>query len=110
MSQFSKQNSEIPTLKIPTTESLKDTYDRVIPFYKNRIFPEIKNGKNVLIAAHGNSLRAFCKYLFNISNEKINQLEIPTGNPMHIKLDSSCSKVINAFYLDEKRKEKIFLN
>ena len=110
LSQFSKQNSEIPSLKIPATESLKDTYDRVIPFYKNRIFPEIKNGKNVLIAAHGNSLRAFCKYLFNISNEKINQLEIPTGNPMHIKLDSSYSKIINAFYLDEKRKEKIFFN
>ena len=44
--------------------------------------------ENIIISAHGNSLRAFCKYLFNISNEKINSLEIPTGNPMHIKLEN----------------------
>ena len=110
LNQFSKQNSEIPDVKIPTTESLKNTYDRVIPYYKEIIFPQLKNGKNVLIAAHGNSLRAFCKYLFNISNDKINQLEIPTGNPMRIKLDPSCLKSKDAFYLDEKRKQKILIN
>ena len=110
LTQFSKQNYKIPVSKIPTTESLKDTYNRVILYYKKNVFPQIKNGKNILIAAHGNSLRAFCKYLFNISNEKINLLEIPTGNPMCINLDLSKSKNINAFYLDEKRKEKIFIN
>ena len=110
LNQFSKQNSEIPDEKIPTTESLKNTYDRVIPYYKEIIFPQLKKGKNVLIAAHGNSLRAFCKYLFNISNDKINQLEIPTGNPMRIKLDSSCLKRKDAFYLDKKRKQKILIN
>ena len=110
LNQFSKQNSEIPYEKIPATESLKNTYDRVIPYYKEIIFPQLKKGKNVLIAAHGNSLRAFCKYLFNISNDKINQLEIPTGNPMRIKLDSSCLKSKDAFYLDKKRKQKILIN
>ncbi|MBV68217.1 MAG: phosphoglyceromutase [Pelagibacterales bacterium] len=110
LNKFNKQNSKIPSLKIPTTESLKNTYDRVIPYYKETVLPQIANGKNVLIAAHGNSLRAFCKYIFNISNEKINQLEIPTGNPMRIRLDSSCLKSIDAFYLDEKRKQKIFVN
>ena len=68
------------------------------------------NGKNILIAAHGNSLRALCKYLFNISDEKINMLEIPTGNPLLITFDTSCSRIIDANYLDEKRKEKLFLN
>ena len=110
LNQFNKQNIEIPNSKTPVTESLKDTYDRVIYFYKNNIFPEILNGKNILIAAHGNSLRALCKYLFNISDEKINMLEIPTGKPLLITFDTSCSRIIDANYLDEKRKEKLFLN
>jgi 2,3-bisphosphoglycerate-dependent phosphoglycerate mutase len=55
---------------IPFTESLKDTYDRVIPFYENEIKKNLKENKNVLISAHGNSLRALCKYLFNISDKK----------------------------------------
>ncbi len=110
LKKFSKQNLEIQSIKIPTTESLKNTYDRVVPYYKERVFAQIANGKNVLIAAHGNSLRALCKYLFKISDEKITKLEIPTGNPMRVKLDSSCMKSISAFYLDEKRKQKIFVN
>ena len=52
-----------------------------MPFYEKEIFKHIKN-ENVLISAHGNSIRALCKYLFNISNQKINELEIPTGNPL----------------------------
>ncbi|PPR16140.1 MAG: 2,3-bisphosphoglycerate-dependent phosphoglycerate mutase, partial [Alphaproteobacteria bacterium MarineAlpha9_Bin3] len=73
---------------IPNTESLKDTYDRVIPYFDKNIKPKIIDEKNIIIAAHGNSLRALCKLLFNISNENINKLEIPTGNPLLVKLDS----------------------
>ena len=110
LNEFSKLNSKIPIDKIPKTESLEDTYYRVLGYYKNKIVPEIKNGKNVMIAAHGNSLRAFCKFLFNISNEKINSLEIPTGNPMCINLEKSTTNPSDAYYLDKNRKEPILVN
>ena len=94
---------------IPNTESLKDTYDRVIPYFDLNIKTKIIDGKNIIIAAHGNSLRALCKKLFNISNDKINELEIPTGNPLVINLDAGL-KVLNAFYLDGNRKQKLIIN
>ena len=73
---------EIPVEKIPDTESLKDTYERVIEFYHRKINDKIDN--NILISAHGNSIRALCKYLFNLDNSEISKLEIPTGNPLLI--------------------------
>ena len=74
----------IPQDRIPSTESLKDTYERVINFYKKKI--EIVNDKNILISAHGNSIRALCKYLFDLDNGEVSKLEIPTGNPLLIEL------------------------
>ena len=68
---------DIPRDKIPDTESLKNTYKRVISYYTKNIEPIIKNGKNVLISAHGNSLSAICKKLFKISDKNIAKLEIP---------------------------------
>ena len=94
---------------IPNTESLKDTYDRVIPYFDKNIKPKIIDEKNVIIAAHGNSLRALCKLLLNISNDKINELEIPTGNPLLIKLDSQL-KPIHVNYLDSTRAQNIIIN
>tara|TARA_Y100001936_G_C15698953_1_gene469916 strand:- start:83 stop:586 length:504 start_codon:yes stop_codon:yes gene_type:complete len=90
----------IPNEKIPDTESLKNTYERVIPFFKEKI--EKKLSENVIISAHGNSIRSLCKYLFDISNEEISKLEIPTGNPLVLKFDKNI-KLLNAKYLDEKR-------
>ena len=90
-SLFSPLNESIPAGMIPFTESLKDTYERVIPYYEKEIQKNIQGNKNVLISAHGNSLRALCKYLFNISNQKINELEIPTGNPLVIDFDDQIS-------------------
>ena len=107
LKSFSELNNLIPNNKIPRTESLKDTYNRVINYYNDNILSFIKNNKIVLIAAHGNSLRALCKYLFNISNEKINKLEIPTGNPMVIDFSNSL-EVQDAYYMDEKRAMPIF--
>ena len=94
---------------IPNTESLKDTYDRVIPYFNIHIRPKILADKNVIIAAHGNSLRALCKLLFNISNENINELEIPTGNPLLVELSSDLN-FISANYLDETRAQTIIKN
>ena len=91
---------DIPKEKIPDTESLKDTYDRVIPYFKKNI--EKKIDENVMISAHGNSIRSLCKFLFGISNEEISKLEIPTGNPLLIKFDNN-KKVKGASYLDKKR-------
>ena len=94
---------------IPFTESLKDTYDRVVPFYESEINKNLKDNKNVLISAHGNSLRALCKYLFNISDTKINELEIPTGNPLVIDFDQNLA-IKDIQYLDASREKPIITN
>jgi 2,3-bisphosphoglycerate-dependent phosphoglycerate mutase len=109
LENFSPLNNGIPKNKIPLTESLKNTYERVIPFYDMEINKNLKNGKNILISAHGNSLRALCKYLFKISDTKINELEIPTGNPLIIEFDNQL-KIQKYFYLDASRAKKIIFN
>ena len=96
----------IPEDKIPSTESLKDTYERVIDFYKKKI--EIINDKNILISAHGNSIRALCKYLFNLDNDVISKLEIPTGNPLLIEVNGD-KKVLSAKYLDSGRAKDLLV-
>ena len=106
---FSSLNSSIPQEMIPLTESLKDTYNRVIPFFESKIKPDLLNNKNIIIAAHGNSLRALCKKLFNISNQKINELEIPTGNPLVIEFNHSL-EIKDIKYLDKSREKPIITN
>ena len=96
----------IPQDKIPSTESLKDTYERVIDFYKQKI--EIINDKNILISAHGNSIRALCKYLFNLNNNEISKLEIPTGNPLVIEMNNE-KKILGAKYLDSNRAKDLLV-
>jgi 2,3-bisphosphoglycerate-dependent phosphoglycerate mutase len=98
---------DIPIKKIPDTESLKDTYERVINYYESEIKNKIKNG-NILISAHGNSIRALCKFLFKLDNNKISSLEIPTGNPLLIKLDSN-QKIIECRYLDVSRAKDLLV-
>ena len=92
---------EIPINKIPDTESLKDTYERVLEFYKQEIENKISNS-NILISAHGNSIRALCKYLFKLDENQISKLEIPTGNPLLITLDDN-RKITDCKYLDNER-------
>jgi len=92
---------EIPMDKIPDTESLKDTYERVLEFYKQEIENKISKN-NILISAHGNSIRALCKYLFKLDENQISKLEIPTGNPLLINLDEN-KKITDCKYLDSKR-------
>jgi len=108
-SLFSPLNTSIPQDMIPFTESLKDTYNRVVPFFESKIKPDLQNNKNIIIAAHGNSLRALCKKLFNISDQKINELEIPTGNPLVIEFDQSL-EVKDIKYLDKSREKPIITN
>ncbi len=108
-SNFSPLNSSIPIGMTPLTESLKNTYERVIPFYDNEIKKNLLISKNILISAHGNSLRALCKHLFKISDKKINDLEIPTGNPLTIEFDNNL-EIQKYFYLDKTRAKPIIFN
>ena len=109
LSRFSPLNNKIPKDRIPLTESLKNTYERVIPFFNTEIKKNLKESKNILISAHGNSLRALCKYLFRFSDTRINELEIPTGNPLVIEFNEKL-KVQKYFYLDDSRAKKIIFN
>lgn len=86
---------------IPLTESLKLTVDRFLPFWHDTIAPTIKSGNKVIIAAHGNSLRALVKYLDNVSEEEIVKLNIPTGVPLVYELDKNL-KPIKHYYLGDQ--------
>jgi 2,3-bisphosphoglycerate-dependent phosphoglycerate mutase len=86
--------------ELPLTECLKDTVARFMPYWEEMIAPTIKSGKKVLIAAHGNSLRALVKYLDNISEEEIVGLNIPTGIPLVYELDEDL-KPIKHYYLGD---------
>ena len=99
---------DIPKENIPDTESLRDTYERVIQFYKNEIQNKLLDNKNILISAHGNSIRALCKYLFKLDKDKISLLEIPTGNPLLIDLDISLN-IKECFYLDKERAKNLLV-
>jgi len=72
----------------PGGESLKNTYDRVVPYFKEKVLPQLESGKNILIAAHGNSLRSLVKYIENISEEDILKFEIATGEPLFYEFKS----------------------
>ena len=95
-----RRYADLDPKDIPTTECLKDTVDRVVPYFEEEIAPKIKAGKRVLIAAHGNSLRALVKHLDNISDDDIVNLNIPTGMPLIYKLDENL-KPISKQYLGD---------
>jgi 2,3-bisphosphoglycerate-dependent phosphoglycerate mutase len=98
----------IPKKNIPDTESLKDTYNRVIDYYKNEIENKLVDETSVLVSAHGNSIRALCKYLFKLDEIKISKLEIPTGNPLFININSK-NIITNCKYLDKDRAKDLLV-
>ena len=87
---------------LPDTESLKTTLERVEPYWRSEIAPQLTGGRTILVAAHGNSLRAIVKLLFGVSDDAIVGVEIPTGNPLVVQLDDAL-KPTTARYLDESR-------
>ncbi len=93
---------------IPDTESLKDTYERVVKYFKENIENKIKKNKNILISAHGNSIRSLCKFLFELNEKQITKLEIPTGNPMIIEFDKN-QKILKCFYLEKERAQDLIV-
>ncbi len=92
--------ADLKPAEIPLTESLKDTVARFLPYWHDTIAPTVKSGKKVLIAAHGNSLRALVKYLDNISDKDIVELNIPTGIPLVYELDDNL-KPVRHYYLGD---------
>ena len=98
---------DIPNSLLPDTESLKDTYDRVIKYFKDEIQKKLIN-QNILISAHGNSIRALCKYLFKLDNKQITELEIPTGNPLLIEMNKD-SNINKCEYLDKERSKNLLV-
>ncbi|MBT3216868.1 MAG: 2,3-diphosphoglycerate-dependent phosphoglycerate mutase [Candidatus Marinimicrobia bacterium] len=87
--------------ELPASECLKDTVERFLPYWHDQIAPDVKSGKRILIVAHGNSLRALVKYLDNISDEEIVDLNIPTGVPLVYELAEDL-KPINHYYLGDQ--------
>ena len=96
----------IDTKDLPLTESLKDTSQRVLPYWHETIAPVIQSGKKVVISAHGNSLRALVKYLDNISDEEILNLNIPTGIPLVYELDMNLKPVKSDYLADPEEVRK----
>jgi 2,3-bisphosphoglycerate-dependent phosphoglycerate mutase len=95
-----RRYADVPPAQLPLTESLKDTVARFLPYWHERIVPEVRAGRRVVIAAHGNSLRALVKYLDGVSEEEIVGLNIPTGIPLVYELQDDL-KPIRHFYLGD---------
>lgn len=98
--KFDRRYASLTPEQLPATESLKITLERVLPYWTSTLAPEIKSGKRVLVVAHGNSIRALVKYLDNISEAEITELNIPTGLPLVYELDADL-KPIKHYYLGD---------
>ena len=98
---------KLPKEVIPDTESLKDTYERVYKYFKEEIQEKLHK-ENILIVAHGNSIRALCKYLFQLDNDQISKLEIPTGNPLIVEFNEKLN-IKNSKYLDKERSKSLLV-
>ena len=98
-----RRYAHVPREALPTGESLKMTLERVLPYWRGTIEPGLLEGQNTLICAHGNSIRALVKSLFEVSDDNIVKVEIPTGNPLLIAFEPGSLTIKSAQYLDEER-------
>ncbi len=98
--RFDRRYSNLTKEELPACESLKDTVARMLPYWHSTIAPAVKSGQRVLVAAHGNSLRALVKYLDNVSDQEIPELNIPTGIPLVYELDEEL-KPVTHYYLGD---------
>jgi len=104
--RFNPRYKNLAPNEIPSTESLKDTLARVLPYWESRIAPELKANHNVLVVAHGNSLRALVKMLDSMSDQDIVEFNIPTGVPLLYELDNKLAKVSSRFLGDPEAIKK----
>jgi 2,3-bisphosphoglycerate-dependent phosphoglycerate mutase len=101
-----RRYQDVPPSELPLTESLKDTVARFLPYWDEAIAPQIRAGRRVLIAAHGNSLRALVKFLDDVSDQDIVELNIPTGIPLVYELDSGLRPIRHAYLGDPEAAKK----
>jgi 2,3-bisphosphoglycerate-dependent phosphoglycerate mutase len=104
--RFDRRYGGLTPEQLPRCESLKDTVARMLPYWHSTLAPMVKSGKRVLIAAHGNSLRALVKYLDNISEAEIPELNIPTGIPLVYELDANLRPIRSYYLADEETVKK----
>lgn len=95
-----RRYNDLSDAEIPLTECLKDTVERFVPYWENEIAPKVRDGKRLIIAAHGNSLRALVKYLDGIADQEIVKLNIPTGVPLVYELNAQLKPIKN-YYLGD---------
>lgn len=93
---------DIDKRHLPVTESMKDTIERVVPYWNKEIVPLLKEGKKIIVSSHGNTMRALMKYLDNIAEDKITEVNVPTGFPLVYELDSNL-KPIKSYYLGDPK-------
>ncbi len=99
--------AKVPADQRPNTESLKMTLDRVMPYWRETIHPRIVAGENLVIAAHGNSIRAILKHIFQLNEDQVLALEAPTGNPLVVEFAEGAGQILSARYLDADRAQPI---
>ncbi len=104
--RFDRRYASLTKEQLPACESLKDTVARMLPYWHSTIAPTVKTGQRVLVSAHGNSLRALVKYLDNISDEAIPELNIPTGIPLVYELDAELKPITHYYLGDEESVRK----
>ncbi|MEL7029131.1 MAG: 2,3-diphosphoglycerate-dependent phosphoglycerate mutase [Pseudomonadota bacterium] len=106
--KFDPRYANVDPALLPPTESLKTTLDRVLPFWSDTLRPDLAEGRNLIVAAHGNSIRALAKHLMGISDADIPGLEVPTGNPLLFELDFAPETVVRSVrYLDPERASEL---
>lgn len=105
--RFEARYAEVPDNELPRTESLKDTIDRILPYWKEVIFPNLKTADELLVVAHGNSLRGIIKYLKNISDKDIISLNLPTAVPYVFEFDDNLNLVKDYFLGDPEEIRKL---
>jgi 2,3-bisphosphoglycerate-dependent phosphoglycerate mutase len=104
--KFDRRYASLTPEQLPATESLKITLDRVLPYWYSTLAPEIQAGKRLLVVAHGNSIRALVKYLDNVSEADIVELNIPTGLPLVYELDKDLKPIKNYYLGDPEEAAK----
>ena len=98
--RFERRYGDVPAAELPAAESLKTTLERVLPYWNTRLAPELQKGRNLLVVAHGNSLRALVKMLDGMSDADIIEFNIPTGVPIHYELDAGLKPIARKFLGD----------